>query len=149
MKSASNYMPDVGFPTSSKLTTLAAGTAFSISSLTAYGNAEISALGFNLTGFLNSALYSSGSLSISWAMVLGLASIAAVYVGNNQDIADFSNHQSTLGSAVAVSVLMVGLSSDLSTWISATNSRAAIFFFLQMIGFASIAEYSELAEVRS
>jgi len=144
MKSASEYTPDIGLPASKSITTALGTTIFGLASAVQYGNANLSAFGFNVSDAIGSTLTSIGAVDISLGLVLSLASIMAVYLGNNKDIMDFSNHQSSLGIGLGVSVLLIGLSSDVAQTLSSNSSLALAVFAGQLIAFTSMAEYSDI-----
>ena len=133
-------------PSLDRTTTFVAGTVFSIASLVSYGNADISALGFSASAELSKVLTSVAGIDISMASVVALASLVAVYIGNNADLTDFSNHQSVAGVITLFTVVAVVLSPDLVSWLSADNMRAIAFFVIQLIGFVSTAEMVEIED---
>lgn len=130
-------------PSLDRTTTLIAGTTFTVASLVSYGDTTIETLGFNITDMLTGAVGTVAGIEVTFASIVALASLLAVYIGNNADLTDLSNHQTAIGIATFITVFATMISPDLVTWLEEETVRAGGFFVLQLIGFTATAEAVE------
>ena len=133
----------VGVPGFDRSTTWITGTAFTLASIVLYGNAQLSAYGFDLSALLNSAALSVGQLSIPWASFVALGGIVGAYLGNNKNLTDFSDHQTTLGMITAMLVIISAVSSDFTALVSG-GMPGILFTAVLLIGYVSMVEIPEM-----
>lgn len=133
-------------PSLGRTTTLLAGTTFSIASLVSYGNTTIQTLGYDVTGAVSGSIGTLAGIDFTIANGIALASLLAVYVGNNADLTDLSNHQTALGLGTFFTVIATILSPEFVTWLQADMIRAIGFFAFQLLGFTATAEAVEFED---
>lgn len=138
----------MGIPSLDRTTTAIFSSAFTLATVAQLNQAQISLFGYDLISYLTSQFWALGSLSISWASVISVLAIIAVYTGNNRDITSFSDHQSYLGTFLVFAVIAMAISPDLTAWLSGTVTKAAITTVVLFLGFVSVAEFgsSEFTE---
>ena len=134
------------FPSLDRTTTLVGGTAFSIASLVSYGNTQLQTLGFDVVSALQGSLASLGAIEFTVANLVAVVSLIAVYVGNNADLTDLSNHQTAIGLATFVTVFATIISPEFVNWLAGDMNRAIIFFAIQLLGFTATAEAVEFED---
>ena len=111
------------------------GVAFALSSISILGIGSFSLEGITLT----TALFTWNGLAISYGAVIGVASVALGYALNDADIEEFTDTQSWVAYATALSVILLALSPALTNAITSSQIVAWIVFLLQLTGFGLIA----------
>lgn len=132
-----------GAPSLDRTTTSLFGIAFFMAAAVRYGNAQISAYGFDIANMLTSTAFSVGQISVSVASIVSVLSILAVYFGSNSDLTEFANHQSTLGMVTAGLVVLTTLSSDVYSLVDG-GTHGLVFSAVLFVGFVSMAEMREI-----
>ena len=111
------------------------GVAFALSSISMLGIGSFSLEGIALT----STVVSWTGLSLSYAAIIGVMAVAWGYLLNDRDINDFTDSQSWIAYATALSVLILALSPPLLNAISGSQVASWIVLALQITGFGLIA----------
>jgi len=136
-------------PSLDSLTTWGLGTVFLACSLVLYGDMSLTVFGTDVVAWLTTNIVTLGSTStvtVQYAHVLSLISIAGVYIGTAQDLQNFSDHQGLLGIGTATAVIILALAPPLNEFATATQTRSIILVVLMTVGFISIVEAKDKAK---
>lgn len=136
-----------GLPNFDRTTTYLAGTAFLLSSLVLFGNAEFSAFGYSLSSGILAEVFSLAGITITWGSLISLAAIVAAYIGNNANLTEFSDHQSGLAIFTALTVVVTALSPSLSEAIAGNTTYGMIFVAIQILGYLAMTELKQFDSV--
>ena len=137
-------------PSLDRTTTFGLGSIFLFASLVLYGDATISAFGYDIANWLTTELFAlgeEGEIQVTYAHAMSVLSIAGAYIGNNADMSEFSDHQTYLGMAVIASVALPLISGEISGIINATDNRAMAFVAAQFVAFVAMVEQADKASM--
>lgn len=140
---------DGDMPSTKRLTTYLATLVFAVSSVSLYGDASIMAFGYDLVTFLSTPLIDTGTgIVVSYAHALSIMSVVGVYYGAShpETFSDFTDQQGSLAIGTTVAVLLTAISPELTSFVTATNSRALAFTAFLLLGWVAIIESNEINE---
>lgn len=129
-------------PTLNRTTTWLIGSVFILSSLATFGGLTAGAFGFDLANWINQEAFTGAGLTFTYATVMSLLSVVAIYLANAEDISDIGDTQGSMSLILLLTVVVSSVSPEIVSWVSAENSRGLIFVALQTLLFLGVAEDS-------